>query len=326
MHRPNKHLLDDASLTKIHDLCVNNKTKSLLHLRLDSTHPHIYTIHTAQGAAAQHKPQEGRQEQATSGASSTHSSYIYTSHLQMMPAGGPPPALTPSPPVPPITTLSDPASSSSSSSSSRSGGSWLYSSLPPLLMNVLKACFPRRRPYLPFSEFLAHARDGKLQSVLMGNSNFEVRMKPTAGGMGKATPQQVYQTQVVPHVDRGYILELLQQQQICFGTLAPSWGRKLVTLLIAISPFLYLALVYRMMNKMYNPTDSVGKEHRTQKSKKNKRLITFKDVAGIDQAKLELVEIVSFLRDRSRYDEIGARLPKGMYMCICVCVYVCVCV
>jgi ATP-dependent Zn protease len=62
-------------------------------------------------------------------------------------------------------------------------------------------------------------------------------------------------------------------------------------------------------------SDSVGKEHRSgQQGGGRKRRVTFKDVAGIEQAKLELVEIVQFLRDRSRFVDIGARLPKGILL------------
>ncbi len=62
-------------------------------------------------------------------------------------------------------------------------------------------------------------------------------------------------------------------------------------------------------------SDSVGKEHRAgQQGGGRKRRVTFKDVAGVDQAKLELVEVVHFLKDRSRFVDIGARLPKGILL------------
>jgi len=62
-------------------------------------------------------------------------------------------------------------------------------------------------------------------------------------------------------------------------------------------------------------SDSVGKDYRAgQQGGGRKRRVTFKDVAGVDQAKLELVEVVHFLKDRSRFVDIGARLPKGILL------------
>jgi cell division protease FtsH len=42
--------------------------------------------------------------------------------------------------------------------------------------------------------------------------------------------------------------------------------------------------------------------------------VTFEDVAGVDEAKAELQEVVSFLQDRDRYGRLGARIPKGILL------------
>ena len=198
----------------------------------------------------------------------------------------------------------------------------MYSSLPPMLLHLFKALWPRAPVSLPFSEFLKHAQEGKLARVLMSQDRFEVQMKSTAAAAGAAgavaavqlARPQTYRTFVIPHLDRQWIVEMLLKNGVQFGTATPSWGRRIVTLLLTLAPFLYLALVYKMMNKLYNPNDSVGKEQKGAKQNQKKRLVTFKDVAGIDAAKLELLEVVEFLRDSTRYDAIGARLPKGILL------------
>lgn len=173
----------------------------------------------------------------------------------------------------------------------------------------------RRPATLPFSEFLQHAQEGRLKEVLMGHDRFEVRMKPLPAGHGNGTGATHYVTRVVPYMDRQKIIEMLDSKGVAFGTPMPSWGRRLLTLLLGLAPFLYLALVYRILNRtLYNPSDSVGKEHKAGGNGQKRRLVTFKDVAGIEQAKLELVEVVQFLRDRSRFVDIGARLPKGILL------------
>jgi len=115
----------------------------------------------------------------------------------------------------------------------------------------------RRPASLPFSEFLTHAKEGRLAEVLMGHDRFEVRMKsPTQlqppGGATHAAGQ-TYTTSVVPYYDREKIVELLLSKDVRFGTLMPSWGRRAVALLLGLAPFLYLALVFKVLHRMQNP-------------------------------------------------------------------------
>jgi hypothetical protein len=149
-----------------------------------------------------------------------------------------------------------PASSSSSSSASSRGRGWLHA-LPPLVAHALRLVVGRRPASLPFSEFLRHAQEGKLAEVLMGQDRFEVRMKPpTAGAAAAAAAGETasfYTTRVVPYMDRQKIIEMLDSKDVRFGKLMPSWVRRFFALLLGLAPFLYLALVYRMLTKMYNP-------------------------------------------------------------------------
>ena len=144
----------------------------------------------------------------------------------------------------------------------------------------------------------------------MSSDVFQCTLK--ADAMTGGSPL-TYTTQVIPHVDRQFVVELLASKQVSFGTLMPSWTRRFGHILLGLAPFLYLALVYKLMQKLYNPSDSVGKHHRLMAGPRKKR-VTFADVAGVDTAKIELKEIVDFLKDRSRFYAIGARLPKGILL------------
>ena len=56
---------------------------------------------------------------------------------------------------------------------------------------------------------------------------------------------------------------------------------------------------------------NVGKARAQMSDKNNKERVTFKDVAGLEEAKVEIMEIVDFLRNAAKYRELGAKIPKG---------------
>ena len=76
-------------------------------------------------------------------------------------------------------------------------------------------------------------------------------------------------------------------------------------------------LMFKRMNQSVsnenNKTLSFGKA-RIKKAKDEKRKTTFKDVAGADEEKEELAEIVEFLKDTSKFDALGAKIPKGVLL------------
>ncbi|MDR0884538.1 MAG: ATP-dependent zinc metalloprotease FtsH [Oscillospiraceae bacterium] len=98
------------------------------------------------------------------------------------------------------------------------------------------------------------------------------------------------------------------------GTVLLSWLPNLVIIGVAIVAAI---LIFRNMNRSMNSeTDrsiAFGKA-RTRKGKDEKRKTTFADVAGADEEKEELTEIVEFLKSPERFNAIGARIPKGVLL------------
>ena len=86
-----------------------------------------------------------------------------------------------------------------------------------------------------------------------------------------------------------------------------------VSLLLIISMFIIYRRLGQTMMSENNRTLSFGRA-RVKDSKDEKRKTTFDDVAGADEEKAELQEIVDFLKDKDKFNSIGARIPKGVLL------------
>ena len=95
-----------------------------------------------------------------------------------------------------------------------------------------------------------------------------------------------------------------------------SWLMSLLPTLImvAITIFAFMFIMRRMSGGMgADKTMSFGKA-RIKKAEDDKRKTTFADVAGADEEKEEMTELVQFLKDPKKFNELGARIPKGVLL------------
>ena len=159
---------------------------------------------------------------------------------------------------------------------------------------------------LTFSEFVAKVESGAVDKVtITGN---EVH------GTYKSNPNAGLHT-FIP-VNYPDIIKQMQEHGVNVDikdTSSSSW----ISILINASPFIvviaFWIFMMRQMQSGGNKALSFGKSRARLHSTQQKK-VTFKDVAGVEEAKEELQEIIEFLREPQKFQKLGGRIPKGVLL------------
>lgn len=160
---------------------------------------------------------------------------------------------------------------------------------------------------ISYTEFLAEVRSGDVASITINNSNNTISGEFKNGGKFSTTG-------AVNMSDADEQLLKDNGVDYDFVTPQPNW---LTSLLPIILPFLFVIAFFvwmqrRAMGQAGNIM-SVGRS-KAKAYQADKPSTTFADVAGYDGVKLEIKEVVDFLRMPERFKEIGARVPKGILL------------
>jgi cell division protease FtsH len=186
---------------------------------------------------------------------------------------------------------------------------------------------------LTYSQFLDSIREGKVQRIvfldkkIIGYLNTEdsisknITEAPTAPWRIRipSVEQQVRKQFVVnriPHMNEEYLLTELRECGVDFK--GHFEDKTLENFFLNwILPFIFLIAVWGyIFRKMgtKNPMLEIGKNKARIMAEKPENPITFKDVAGIDEAVEEVKELVDFLKNPSKYTRLGGKLPKGVLL------------
>jgi cell division protease FtsH len=122
-----------------------------------------------------------------------------------------------------------------------------------------------------------------------------------------------------PETDNTALIGLLDKAKVDFKGEPPKQPNFLMQLLLQLAPALLLILVFVYMLRQMQ--GSAGGRGAMSFGKSRARLlgedqvnVTFADVAGVDEAKQEVGEIVDFLKDPSKFQKLGGKIPKGVLM------------
>lgn len=111
--------------------------------------------------------------------------------------------------------------------------------------------------------------------------------------------------------------EGIEPSKVNYKVVDQTWSKGMTEILAAIIPVVLFAAVFlfiiRAQNRAAGDIFSFGKS-RAKLFAKGKQNVTFSDVAGVDDAKKELEEVVDFLKNPAKYRRIGARTPKGVLL------------
>ena len=160
---------------------------------------------------------------------------------------------------------------------------------------------------LTYTEFLSQVRNGDVKEVIINNANNTISGELTNGG--KFTTTGAVQ---LSDADE----QLLKEMGVNYDykTPQPNW---LTSLLPIVLPFLFVIAFFMWMQRramgQAGSIMSVGRS-KAKAYQADKPSTTFADVAGYDGVKLEIKEVVDFLRMPERFKEIGARVPKGVLL------------
>jgi cell division protease FtsH len=157
------------------------------------------------------------------------------------------------------------------------------------------------------SELIQAATDHNIKQATIKSNGTEVDWTDTSGGRFKTTFRDTYQIETK-----------LLEFNVPFNTEAPSSSNLLlsvilpnVILFLVIGGFMWYML--RQTQSGNNQAISFGRS-RARLLNGDKPAVTFNDVAGVEEAKQELSEIVEFLKFPEKFTALGARIPKGVLM------------
>ncbi len=158
-----------------------------------------------------------------------------------------------------------------------------------------------------YSDVKTLIRDGKISTVKLTPSTIEA----ISNDDGK---KMRYVAQNIPTIDKD-LIPLLEAKNIKYeGMMGNGWLAELISMMLPILIFfaIWIFLAKRMQKGMGGGILGVGKAGKMINAEKPET--RFDDVAGVEEAKEEVKEIVDFLKYPERYMELGAKIPKGVLL------------
>ncbi|MDB9380099.1 ATP-dependent metallopeptidase FtsH/Yme1/Tma family protein, partial [Nodularia sphaerocarpa] len=193
------------------------------------------------------------------------------------------------------------------------GGSLLILLTFLLVLNlVVPSLFGQRTAPVPYSEFITQVQNNQVEQAVVGSDRIEYTIK-TQTPEGETVKQVFTTTPVALDLD---LPKILREHNVEFTAPPPSESAWIATLFSwVIPPLIFFSIWGFLINRQGGGPAAltVGKS-KARIYSEGITGVQFADVAGVDEAKAELEEIIDFLKNAGKYTRLGAKIPKGVLL------------
>ena len=162
------------------------------------------------------------------------------------------------------------------------------------------------KPEIAYTELIKMIEEGKIEKVEMttGSQSIKVKVKDV----------EEEKTAIVPSIQP--FVELVQEKveegnnEIILETKGENPLKTILGTFMSLLPTILIVVLFILLFKM----QGLGEKGKVYGVDENKTDVTFDDVAGLDEEKNEMIEIVDFLKNPKKYQEMGAKIPRGILL------------
>ncbi len=169
---------------------------------------------------------------------------------------------------------------------------------------------------IPLSEAMAEIQTGKVEEISVSGNTMTLTMNNgdeiSTSIDSRSTPEEAL-------AYYGVTDDVLKENNIVVINNDQSAWNNLFSIIFAVGPVLLLIWIFtrgfrQMQGGGGNSIFGFGRSKAKNLNDANRPTVTFDDVAGVEEAKQDLVEVVQFLREPEKFVQVGARIPKGVLM------------
>jgi len=176
-----------------------------------------------------------------------------------------------------------------------------------LLSFMQSARHKSKQQDLPYSDFKQSIRQGNVINALISPDSIEGEMKAADGSIQKFKTVRLEDPKLVEDMEKNKVAKFeAKPQNGWIGPLLMSWG----PIILLIIFWIWMMRGFQMGGKQ---AMSFGKS-KAKLAGNDKNKITFKEVAGCEEAKEELQEVVEFLKNPAKFQKLGGKIPKGVLL------------
>ena len=187
-----------------------------------------------------------------------------------------------------------------------------------ILLFLLSAAFNNPDTKMNYSELISKIKAKQVSAITISADRQTVEVTLKSASVEAKTSSNVKEV-IIPSLDN-FMSQI--EKEVADGDIEITQKEEsaLISVLSVFSPFIILIVFLLFWVLLMNPNQngnksiSFGKSKARMVTSADKNKVTFKDVAGVDEEKEELEEIVEFLKSPKKFTDMGARIPKGVLL------------